>query len=157
MFCPKCGVGEQTAEAYCKRCGEWLPDIEALERPRLFRKRSREERIRKIRTLEMVSAGLSLASAMIIVSILATGRNFEMLNLAVIACLLVSAYQIVNLCPGFKVQRPIDKSRNAPPQVSEYQKPLTELNAANTNEFINPPSITEHTTNRLQPVKRDAK
>ena len=30
MFCPKCGSGGQRAESYCKRCGEWLPEADAL-------------------------------------------------------------------------------------------------------------------------------
>ncbi len=27
VFCPKCGIEGQQANAYCKRCGEWLPDM----------------------------------------------------------------------------------------------------------------------------------
>ena len=45
MFCPKCGAGGQSAESYCKRCGEWLLDLDAIRGPGLFRKRTREEKI----------------------------------------------------------------------------------------------------------------
>ena len=27
MFCPGCGADGQTANAYCKRCGAWLPEF----------------------------------------------------------------------------------------------------------------------------------
>jgi hypothetical protein len=27
MFCSSCGANSQTANAYCKRCGEWLPEF----------------------------------------------------------------------------------------------------------------------------------
>ena len=27
MYCPQYGAGNQNAKAYCKSCGEWLPDI----------------------------------------------------------------------------------------------------------------------------------
>jgi hypothetical protein len=27
MFCPICGADSQRPKAYCRRCGEWLPDI----------------------------------------------------------------------------------------------------------------------------------
>jgi uncharacterized membrane protein YvbJ len=26
MFCPNCGAADQSPNAYCKRCGEWLAD-----------------------------------------------------------------------------------------------------------------------------------
>ena len=26
MFCPKCGAADQTAESYCRNCGQFLPD-----------------------------------------------------------------------------------------------------------------------------------
>jgi hypothetical protein len=29
MYCSICGADNQTPDAYCKRCGEWLPDIKA--------------------------------------------------------------------------------------------------------------------------------
>ena len=27
MYCSTCGTDSQSVNAYCKRCGEWLPDI----------------------------------------------------------------------------------------------------------------------------------
>ena len=27
MYCPKCGMAEQTAESYCRQCGTYLPDL----------------------------------------------------------------------------------------------------------------------------------
>ena len=32
MFCPKCGVAEQSAETFCRSCGIFLPDLEKLKR-----------------------------------------------------------------------------------------------------------------------------
>jgi hypothetical protein len=32
MFCSICGADSQSPNAYCKRCGEWLPDIKARTR-----------------------------------------------------------------------------------------------------------------------------
>jgi hypothetical protein len=29
LFCPKYGASDQSAEFYCSRCGEWLPDLAA--------------------------------------------------------------------------------------------------------------------------------
>lgn len=156
MFCPKCGAGEQTAEAYCKRCGEWLPDVDALNRPRLFRKRSREERIQKVRMLEAISTGLSLCAAGIIISILATGRNLEMLSLAAIACILVAVYQIANLYLGYTIQRPIDKSRETDDQIAQVEtsQQQHQLDPASQTNFIHPQSVVENTTDLLEPIPR---
>src|SRR5687768_5089539 len=111
MFCPKCGADAQSAESYCRRCGEWLPDIEALDRPRLFRKSTREQKIRKMRILEAISAGLSLTAAAIIISVLRGGGNTQLLILAVFCCLIVAAYQVVNFYLGHKLQQRVDESR----------------------------------------------
>ena len=32
MYCSKCGAPGQTANAYCKSCGEWLPNLDAKTR-----------------------------------------------------------------------------------------------------------------------------
>ena len=63
MFCQKCGAAEQKADSYCTRCGEWLPDTEHLGRRRgRFRQRTPEERNRKMRVMEAVSALFAVAS-----------------------------------------------------------------------------------------------
>src|SRR5918997_7018442 len=111
MFCPKCGAEAQSAESYCRRCGEWLPDIDALARPSLFRKSTREQKIRKMRILEAISAGLSLTSAAIIISVLAGGGETQLLILAVFCCLIVAAYQVVNFYLGHKLQQRVEQSR----------------------------------------------
>jgi uncharacterized membrane protein YvbJ len=65
MYCPKCGADGQSAESYCKRCGDWLLDLDSIRKSGLFRKRTREEKIRKMRVLEGVSAALSLTAGVI--------------------------------------------------------------------------------------------
>ena len=32
MYCPKCGAPGQTAKAYCKTCGKWLPNLDGKAR-----------------------------------------------------------------------------------------------------------------------------
>ena len=159
MFCPKCGAGDQTADSYCKRCGEWLPDMTALARPGLFRKRTREEKIRKMRILEAISAGLSLTSAAIIFSILATGRNTELLFLAAICGVVVAVYQVVNFYLGYNLQRRIDQSReDSTPQVSlPADNRLGQLNSADTSQIAQMHSVVDNTTELLDPVPRKAR
>lgn len=157
MFCPKCGTADQTAESYCTRCGEWLPDLDARAGAVLFRKRSREERIKKIRALEAVSAGLSLTSAAIIIGFLSTGRNGELLFLAAFCALLVAVYQAINFYLGYTLQHRIDRSRKESnvqiPSPNETRK----LESADLNQFPGAPSVIENTTDLLEPIPRQAR
>lgn len=152
MFCPKCGADGQRAEAYCKRCGEWLPDIDTLAQPGLFRKLTREEKIRKMRLLEVISAGLSLTSAGVIFSVLTGNNDTNFLFLSLICCLLVAAYQMVNFYLGYKLQQRIADNR-------AESRNATEAKAENTTRmldenFTNGRSVADHTTELLEPVRR---
>jgi membrane protein implicated in regulation of membrane protease activity len=158
MFCPKCGADAQSAESYCKRCGEWLPDIEALVRPRLFRKRTREDKIRKMRVLEAVSAGLSLISAAIIISILAGAGDTQLLFLATFCCLLVAAYQVVNFYLGYKLQQRVDQSRaDGTAEIEGAEKEVRVLSSAAATPFVAGHSVIENTTELLEPIPREGK
>jgi hypothetical protein len=159
MFCPKCGADAQNAEAYCKRCGEWLPDIDALARPRLFRKSTREQKIRKMRILEAISAGLSLTSAAIIISVLRGGADTQLLILAVFSCLIVAAYQVVNFYLGHKLQQRIDQSRTQSPGEIKAgaEESARALSAGDATPFAGGHSVVEGTTKLLEPLPRKAK
>ena len=154
MFCPKCGADSQSPESYCRSCGEWLPDITAFANRKLFGKLSREQKIEKIRILEAVSAGLSLTSAAIIISILAGGDK-QILFLAAFCCILVAVYQMVNFYLGYKLQQKAGQSRTE--KIDEIQsivtgKRVNVLNASETTQFVDPPNVTENTTELLEPI-----
>ena len=161
MFCPKCGAGDQSAYSYCKRCGEWLPDIDAVNKPGfgLFRRRTRpEEKIRKMRILEALSAALSLTSAAIIYSFVASGRNAGLLFLAAIFCVVVAVYQAVNFYLGYNLQRRIDRGRQDTESTVHLTEDQTagELNSADRFESAQVQSVVENTTKLLDPVPRKA-
>lgn len=159
MFCPKCGADAQSADSYCRRCGEWLPDIDALARPRLFRKSTREQKIRKMRILEAISAGLSLTAAAIIISVLRGGGETQLLILSVFCCLIVAAYQVVNFYLGHKLQQRVDESRTR--GTGEIKSGAEEsarvLGVGDTSQFVGGRSVVEGTTKLLEPLPRKAK
>jgi hypothetical protein len=159
MFCPKCGADGQSAESYCKRCGEWLPDIDAIARPRLFRKSTREQKIRKMRILEAISAGLSLTSAAIIISVLRGGAETQLLILAVFCCFIVAAYQVVNFYLGHKLQQRVDKSRavGAGEIKAGAEENVRVLSTGDATPFVGGRSVVEGTTKLLEPLPREAK
>jgi len=159
MFCPKCGADAQSADSYCKRCGEWLPDIDALARPMLFRKWTREQKIRKMRILEAISAGLSLTSAAIIISFLRGGAETQLLILAVFCCFIVAAYQVVNFYLGHKLQQRVEQSRagSTGEIKTGAEEGVRELSTGDATQFVGGHSVVEGTTKLLERVPRQAK
>lgn len=159
MFCPKCGAGPQGADSYCKRCGEWVPDIDALNRPGLFRKWTREQKIRKMRVLEALSAALSLASAGVIISVLTGGAGTQLLILAVFLCFIVAAYQVVNFYLGHKLQQRVRQSRAAGTEAIKAgaENETQALGPGGAAPFVGGRSVVEGTTQLLEHVPRKSK
>ena len=158
MFCPKCGRGGQAPDSYCRQCGDWLPDLSSGARRGRFRRPSREDRVRRMRVLQFVSIGLSLASTLIIIHILVNGVDREMLPLAALCGFLVAVYQIITLILGTKVLNP--KIERAPMDTQVLQEPSGSrpyLQAADTGQFIKPDSVVDDTTELLQPVPRSGR
>ena len=155
MFCPKCGADAQKGESYCTRCGEWLPDLNSLTRPGLFRKRTREEKIRKMRVLEVISAGLALTAAAIIFAIINGSADTGLLFLSLICCLVVAVYQIINFYLGSTLQKKIEQSRADPHTLPH--KEMDQLDAGGSTTVVTPHSVVENTTRHLDAVPRKVK
>lgn len=155
MFCPKCGADAQNADAYCTRCGEWLPDLNSLTRPGLFRKRTREEKIRKMRVLEAISAGLALTAAAMIFAVLRGSADTQLLFLSLLCCVIVAVYQLVNFYLGSTLQKKIEQSRLKLETLPH--KTAEQLGSGESTTFVNPQSVVENTTKHLDAVPRKVK
>ncbi len=157
MFCSKCGAADQSPDSYCRKCGTWLIDPNENRRHGPFgRKRSRGQRIRSIRILQIISIGLSITSTLIIVHVISNGVDQEMLPLAAFCAFLVAVYQTISLLIGNKVLIPKNDRQN---ETIVETKPLDAaqpnvLRAADTGEFVTPGSVTDNTTELLEPVPR---
>ena len=147
MFCPKCGNADQSPESYCRQCGEWLPNLEDTGKAGFFRVTTREEKVRKIRTLELISIGLSLTSAMIIFAFLFGNIDRGLLFLALASGLVVAVYQAASMYMGHKVLRGLPRGP------AEKEKPAAvELPPAATKQLNTPASVVEKTTELLDKV-----
>lgn len=151
MFCPKCGTSEQSPESYCRKCGVWLIDPEAVSKNSLFRKSTREEKIQKMRTLEMISVALSLTSAAIIFTFLFDSLDRGLLFLAMACGLVVAVYQAINMYLGNKVTKDLPRHRAAGVTQTE-QTPVLEFPAHTARQLNVPASVTDKTTELLDPV-----
>jgi hypothetical protein len=157
MFCPECGAAEQSMDSYCKRCGEWLPDTKRLGRRHgRLSARTPEQRNRKMRVLEILSAVFALLTGGLIVGVLTGNLDRTVLSLAVNLCTLIMAFQAINFAIGKSLQKRIKQGRDEGERSDKLEqgKSLPQLNEADASLFVQPPSVTESTTALLDPVPR---
>ena len=155
IFCPECGTAGQTPESYCRSCGVWLPHLGSPGKLIRSPAASREDKLVRIRTLEIISAGLSITAGAIVFTYLFTGADRGLLFLAAAVSFVVAIYQIANMVLGHGVA----KSLPVPPEIQRQIDPAPDLKlpAQRTNELAAPASVTEHTTRQLDPVSNKSK
>ena len=163
MFCPTCGAGEQRADAYCTRCGQWLTDANALQghwHPVFRRARTPEQRMRMMLVFNAMDAALALASAILLFGTQA-GRGAAQghVYIAAVFCIVIAVHQVVSLLINLKIQRRLKRARDE--KAAEALASATDaeatpaLNAADAGLFINARrSVTENTTELLEAVPR---
>src|SRR5690606_31097389 len=100
-------------ESYCRSCGVWLPPLGSGGKLSRSPAASREDKLVRIRTLEMISAGLSLTAGAIVLTYLLTGADRGLLFLAAAVSIVVAIYQIANMVLGHGVA----KSLPVPPEI----------------------------------------
>ena len=154
MFCPGCGAESPSAEVYCKRCGEWLPDIKS-QRVK-WGGETPEQHLKVMLFLNGFSAVSALFSAIVLYATY-LGRGGGMngaVALTAALCVSISAWQISAFVIGLKLRRRLKRGRGD----KESQAVLAEapaqpaLNAADTSRFVGARSITENTTELLTPL-----
>jgi len=157
MFCSKCGAADQSADSYCKRCGEWLPDTTRLGRRRgRIRARTPEQRHQKMRIIEAMSALAALSSAVIILAVLAGKIDRPALVMAADLCFLTAILQAINFAIGYSLQKRLRQGHdeNDRSGILEAKADRPQLNQADTRNLVQPSSVTESTTELLEPVPR---
>jgi hypothetical protein len=159
MFCPNCGAGEQQPNAFCKRCGVWLTEFRAV------RRKSPEESLKAIAILSGVGAGFMLFSTIVLYALFFSGNKSALLGVAAAFCFAVLIYQIFNVVYSLNLRQRIkharesaddEKQRRATDELNAAQT-FASLEAANTDEIIPPPSVTEDTTRILEPLPRESR
>jgi hypothetical protein len=91
MLCPECGAAEQNVDAYCKRCGKYLPDTSL--RGRLLGGYNPEKTARSIAGFSILVAFICVIISFLILSAEETG-NKTYLKFAFVLCWAVIGYLI---------------------------------------------------------------
>lgn len=157
MFCPKCGKGEQTPNAYCRACGEWLPDISNLHR-RGGVKLPPEKRLRIMLVFNLLSAIFALISAIaLIASIIGKDEPSPGVIIGISFCFAITVWQIISFIFTFQLRQELKRRRQG------FQGSNNQLGAAKPNDNALPPadtsqlvrpftSVTENTTLQLEQI-----
>ena len=153
MYCSICGADNQTPDAYCKRCGEWLPDIKA-RRGMAFGGETPQQNLFTGLFMSALSTLAALVSAIALyATYLGSGDAKWSVYLAAAICLCIAGWQASSLFTTLKLRRRLNKGRKAlatDRELANQKSPA--LPPANADSFIPTPSVTENTTRILAPT-----
>lgn len=169
MYCPNCGKGEQTADAYCRNCGEYLVNFsdKFYLINRVLGISTPEKQVGVNLTIDLVT---SIASALLLVFLIGhfdgryarTGEAAPTIIYLVYLFLgLVSVWQFLSFIIGINLKSKLSGKKEGEVSVSSSinestlssgtaQKSLPQADLEN----IVPVSVTEDTTRTLDKVPR---
>lgn len=148
MFCSTCGAGDQSPNAYCKRCGQWLAD----QKPR----RTPEEKMKAMLVLGGLSAMFALFSAIILFASIGTPHAKTAMLLAGAFCSVIAVRQTILVILAIQFKQRFKRGGGDSKRTIELEtgSSVTALGSDETTEFINARSVTENTTELLDAVLR---
>jgi hypothetical protein len=120
--------------------------------------RTPEQRNRKMRVLEVVSFLTTLSSA-VIIGLVAAGRlENPALMIALDLCIVTAVFQAVNFVIGYGLQKRLKQGRDESDKEAalKAEAERLQLRQADTNNLVQPASVTESTTALLEPALRRA-
>ncbi|HEX8922299.1 MAG TPA: hypothetical protein VF766_12555 [Pyrinomonadaceae bacterium] len=153
MFCPSCGTESPSAEVYCKRCGEWLPDLKTSRVK--WGGETPEQHLKVMLFLNGFSALAALFSAIILyATYFGRGGMSGAVASTAALCISISAWQISAFIIGLKLRRRLKRGRGDKESQGVLAEAKTQpaLNAADTAPFVGARSVTENTTELLAPL-----
>lgn len=158
MFCPNCGNANQQANAYCRKCGGFLPDFSVKKKQFSFGGETPQEQIRTNLILNLMSAIVSIASALLLYATFWNrGGEFQIVFLIAAFLLAMGGWQSSTFFVGLKLKKHFNKrseKTNAAEFTSREQGAFASaqtrelLNEANMRDVV-PASVTENTTKHL--------
>ena len=155
MFCPNCGAAEQAVDSYCKRCGEWLPDLKR-RRGRRFVSATPEQLLNKVLVLGVLSSLASLVATMFLIAADAGGSAGKAVVPAAMFTLIACLWQFISTLIGRRLKRRLASARAGGGEGAGLAEPQgrAALAPADTSRLADVRSVTEGTTELLEPLPR---
>lgn len=177
MFCPRCGAEGQAKNAYCKRCGEWLPELKPRVRPEWG---GGDEPRMNLRIM-MILNGLSVVCALFSAIALYAGDKGQIgthwsVKMVAAFCLTMAGWQLSSFLIALRLRNRLRRARErsaeagawsgaaaaagAVAAAGETQQPLPggvrrdALGAAEASPVFGARSVAEPTTELLKPLRR---
>jgi len=145
MCCHNCGAGNQTAKAYCKSCGEWLPDLKARTR-NTFGGETPQQMVSISLFMSAISTLAAVFSALALyITYLGSGDAKWSVYLAAGFCLCIAGWQASSFYSTLRLRQRLKNSRQTLVKQSEVSegKTVPGLNAGDRSSFVGVTSITE--------------
>src|SRR5262245_23266088 len=155
MYCPSCGAERQTANAYCKSCGEWLPELKAGSRNK-FGGETPQQQILVSLVLSVFSTVAALLSAIALyITYIGSGDAKWSVYLAAAFCTCIAGWQTSSFFTTLRLRNRLKSGRESVAKTAELNKPRSApaLNAADLSSFVNMASVTENSTELLDHIK----
>jgi hypothetical protein len=109
-----------------------------------------------MRRLELFSAALASASAVMVLSFNPSQGDVSNLHLAGMFCVAIAVYQLVNFYFGLTLEPKRVKNQIEGRQKDKTTNDLPQSrNEIDEREFLELPTITENTTELIRPIQRD--
>src|SRR5262245_2473234 len=154
MYCHKCGARNQTANAYCKSCGEWLPDLTKARNR--FGGETPQQQILINLFMSAFSTVAALISAIALyITYIGSGDAKWSVYLAAAFCVCIAGWQASSFFITLRLRNRLKSGRESVAQPAELNKPRSApaLNAADLSSFVNMASVTENSTELLDHIK----
>jgi hypothetical protein len=149
MFCPKCGSDGQAANSYCKRCGQWIAGGEG----RAWYDSGEMSPDRTLKVLggfNVFGAALACACGVALFTALMMKKGVYFFGgLVSVYCILLAAFQLLTYVGARRLRRRLEGARGA---ALGGGGTAPALGAADTAPFGATPSVSERTTDLLEPV-----
>lgn len=164
MYCSMCGAESQSANAYCKRCGEWLSDMKG-RRGIAFGGETPQQNLFTGLFMSALSTLAALVSAIALyATYLGSGDAKWSVYLAAAVCICIASWQTSSFIVSLKLRQRLKKAREESTSIQEIDAPRSTpaLNPADMTDLVTAPgalqpplSIAEPTTKNLDLANRE--